>query len=211
METRNGKIFYVTGVTIVINRLNIRNMFVADKVVTRISGEHDPTAAPESSVITTGSHFENLRIAGHPVTVEMDHKTFVDCPTHAHFHAAWKKDKKTIVSRLMGSTLKSPPKAGDPLHLREIYQGFDQQRKAADLKETVLCSFVQKVNGIEGAEIDNWGPIIRIPQFGTLYLGEVICCTGHRRVNMFRLQLGSPDCAGITGGGGGGNGGSYPG
>ncbi|HLJ29216.1 MAG TPA: hypothetical protein VKY85_21085 [Candidatus Angelobacter sp.] len=223
VETRNGQLVHVTGVSTVINGLNIRNMFMADQVVVRIASEHSPrppmpsppagTPVPpldEPSIITTGCHFDNLKIAGHQVTVDMDHKVFVDFPTYGDCQRAWSgSDRGRLEPRLLGSTM-PPPGATDPQHLREIYQGFDLQSKSATLRPNVLCSFVQNVKGINGAEIDNWGPIIRIPQFGTMYLGEVLISPGYRGVNMFRLQLGSPDGAGVVGGGGGSNGTGFP-
>jgi hypothetical protein len=220
-ESRSDATVYVSGVSVIIRGLNIRNMFTADEVVLRIASEHAGPPHPkrgkitadwgEAKIITTGSHFDNLKIAGYKVTVEADHKFFSDCPTYHDFQIAWQGAGRSKVKKsLMGSTLKRPPGRDDPEHLREIYRGFDEQRKSAKLKHSVLFSFVKEVKGIGGAEIDNWGPIIRIPQFGTIYLGEVIVSPGHRRVNMFRLQLGSPDGAGTVGGSGGSNGTGFP-
>lgn len=226
IETRNNKTFYVTSVSVAMYGLNIRNVLMADQIVLRIACDHEAPADPgkgmlsppwgEPSIITTGCHFDNLKIAGHLVKVDMDHQIFKDFPTHDKLQSGWedKKDKtkrRRITASLMGSSLeKAKLKKEDPQHLNEAYRGFDEQRNAPELKETVVCSFVKTVDGINGGEIDNWGPIIRIPQFGTIYLGEVICRQGHRRVNMFRLHLGSPDGGTVNGPSGGGNGGGFP-
>src|SRR5215471_7678089 len=209
VEIRNGSTVYVTGVSVSINGLNVRNMLMADQVVLRIAAEHDqpPNPGPgqpfpqwgEPRIITTGSHFDNLKIAGHSVTLDMVHDVFHDLPTYGDCQADWNRGQQSrLRPTLMGSTL-NPPGPNDPDHLKEIYNGFVLQRDAPNLRPCVVSSFVQRVNGLNGPEIDNWGPIIRIPQFGTIYLGEVITCLGHRRVNMFRLQLGSPDGLGIIG------------
>src|SRR5262249_54859991 len=135
----------------------------------------------EPSIITTGCHFDNLKIAGHVVTVDMDHQIFNDCPTHEDLRKAWKDKAKRdrITKCLMGCQMKSEPGDTYPDHLKKAYRGFDEQRNAAELKQTVVCSFVKNVNGIKGTEIETWGPIIKIPQFGTIYLGEVICRPGY--------------------------------
>lgn len=215
IETRNGATFYVTGVNISIKGLNIRNMVMADQVVLRLSSEHkDPGSSGadwgEPETITTGCHFDNLKIGGHLVRVDMDHQFFSDFPTHNHLETAWGTAQARVVERLMGNTIDPAPGPTDPGHLHDVYNGCKRQKGLPTLKPTVLCSFVQRVNDINGPEITNWGPIIRIPKFGTLYLGEVISCRGHRRVNMFRLELGSPDGAGVAGGTGGSNGTGIP-
>lgn len=230
VESRNGDAVFVTGVSVVISGLNIRHMFMADQVVLRLAAEHKAPAKPkpgqphpawgEPSIITTGSHFHNLKIAGHAVTLDMAHDVFHKLPTYSDCQQDWETnwDKKTkepngnslLAKTLMGCTLQSPPNATDPLHLQEVYQGFLAQRGSPNLRPSVVCSFVKNVTGLNGGEITNCGPIIRIPQFGTIYLGEVIVSQGQRRVNMFRLQLGSPDSAGLIGGSGSSNGGGYP-
>lgn len=216
VETRNGATVYVTGVNISINGLNIRNMVMVDQMVLRLASEHQEPSPPgtpwgEPKTFTTGCHFDNLKIAGHSVGVVTDHRFFSDFPTHGHLETAWGGTARARVeSRLMGSTINPAPGPTDPGHLHDIYNGYQRQKGSSTLKPTVLCSFVQSVGPISGTEITNWGSIIRIPQFGTLYLGEVVSCPGHRRVNMFRLQLGSPDGAGLDVGTGGSNGTGFP-
>lgn len=218
VQTQTGATVYVTGISISINGLNIRNMVMADQVVLRLASRHPepPTTKPrppwgEPEIITTGCHFDNLKIAGHPVDVATDHQLFVDFPTHGHLEAAWAGTGRSRVEpRLMGYGVKPAPGPNDPGHLHDVYNACHEQIALPNLKTTVLCSFVQNVTGINGAEIDNWGSIIRIPQFGILYLGEVISSRGHRRVNMFRLQLGSPDGGGLVGPGGDSNGTGIP-
>ena len=219
-ETRNGATVYVTGVNISISGLNVRNMVMADQVVLRLASEHQEPPMPsggtpsrnwgEPRTVTTGSHFDNLKIAGHSVNVATNHKFFSDYRTHGDLDAAWLGGNPAVQSRLMGHTITSPPVATDPAHLRDVYFGCRGRMALPNLMAPVLFSFVESVGPISGTEITNWGPIIRIPQFGVLYLGEVISCPGHRRVNMLRLELGSPDGAGVTIGTGDSNGTGYP-
>lgn len=193
-ETKRGEGIYVTRVSIVIEGLNILNMLTADRIVGRLAAEQHPRDM-EPSIVTTGSHFEGLRIAGHSIEVATGHDLFSEMPTYAHWRAAWKSKREArskIIDSLMGSTLMAPNKS-DPWHLRDVYNAWRRQQKSSELKPPLLCSFVKRVRGITGLEINNFGPIITIPQFGTIYLGEVIIAPGNRRLNMLRLQLGSPD------------------
>lgn len=233
-ERVNGNDVYYTGSSVIINNISVAGIFKADQIVARITCEHmvaigqsssassgSGSAPDEPTIRTTGSHFDNLRIAGYPVDVDMAHEVFDRFPTFQGCCNAWNgqggstgktAEKTALHDCLLGKTIPEP-RPGDPAypeHLQTIYDGFKKQSEATNLRPTVLCSFVKKVNGINSGEISNWGPIIKIPQFGTIYLGEVILRHGQRHLNMFRLQLGSPQAGGFVGGSTGGNGTSFP-
>jgi hypothetical protein len=52
--------------------------------------------------------------------------------------------------------------------------------------------------------------VLKVPNFGLIYLGEVHLQDSTRRVTMMRLELGSPTAGSIALGGGSGNGNTYP-
>ncbi|SRR5258708_17784833 len=213
VEIKNGVPLCVTRVSVVIEGLNILNMVMADRIVARLASEHGPNDK-EPKIITTGCHYDGLRIAGHPVEVETAHNLYSDMPTFADWQKAWtsknKATRKRVQDCMIGSTLPSAPAKTDPQHLQDVHRAVREQGKARDLRQTVLSSFVSKVTGIAGSEIDNWGPIIVVPQFGTIYLGEVIVSPSQRRVNMMRLELGSPDGGSFNLGSGSSNGTTIP-
>jgi hypothetical protein len=60
----------------VIEGLNILDMVTADRVVARLTSEHEPKKR-EGHIIALGTKFENLRVAGCPVDVEFDHELFL--------------------------------------------------------------------------------------------------------------------------------------
>jgi len=66
--------------TVVVERLNILDVLTADRVVARLTSEHDPKNK-EGHVITLGTKLENLRISGYPVEVEFDHSFFLNRAT----------------------------------------------------------------------------------------------------------------------------------
>jgi hypothetical protein len=68
--------------TVVLEGLNILDVVTADRVVARLTSEHDPKER-EGHIIAVGTKFENLRVAGCPVEVEFDHELFLKNKTYA--------------------------------------------------------------------------------------------------------------------------------
>ncbi len=67
---------HTSHTTVAIEGLNILDVVTADHVVARLTSDHDP-AEREGHIITMGSRFDNLRISGCPVDVELDHELFL--------------------------------------------------------------------------------------------------------------------------------------
>ncbi len=67
-ETRQ---FFNTLATATIEGLNIQNVLVADRVVARLASKYSKDTG-ERTVTIAGSHFENLRIGGCPIEVQID-------------------------------------------------------------------------------------------------------------------------------------------
>ena len=86
---RNGDEVYYTGISVVINRLSVGGVFKADQIVARMSCEHIPSKSDEPTIVTTGSHFDNLKIAGHSATVAMSHDLFTQFPRFGECCDAW--------------------------------------------------------------------------------------------------------------------------
>ncbi|HUL36017.1 MAG TPA: hypothetical protein VL128_19185 [Candidatus Eisenbacteria bacterium] len=72
-----------TEATVAVAGLNILDVVTADRVVGRLTSEHDP-AQREGHILALGSRFDNLCISGHPVRVVLDHQLFLDTPTYDH-------------------------------------------------------------------------------------------------------------------------------
>jgi hypothetical protein len=67
--------------TSVVEGLNILDVVTADRVVARLTSEHD--GKEEGHIIALGSKFENLRVSGCLVEVEFDHELFLKNKTYA--------------------------------------------------------------------------------------------------------------------------------
>lgn len=66
----------------VIEGLNILDVVTADRVVARLTSEHEPKKK-EGHIIALGTRFENLRVSGCPVEVEFDHELFLNSKDYA--------------------------------------------------------------------------------------------------------------------------------
>ena len=74
----------------------------------------------------------------------------------------------------------------------------------------VLCSMVKSLKPRKTGEMKVHGPIIVVPHFGTIYIGEILLSQNTRFVNMLRLELGSPDAGSVVAGFTEGTGTGYP-
>jgi hypothetical protein len=168
---------YDATAAVSIEGLNILNVVTADRIVSRVASSH-PKDGSEPSINPIGSCFDNLRIAGYKVEVELATDTFTDFPTCASFTKALDDpDRKTeALSHLIG-------KVGD----------------------TYECSLVRSIKGL-GREIEVNGNEIKIPGFGILRLGSFEIAARRRKVSMLQFELGSTPAGPGSAGGAEGNG-----
>ncbi len=209
---RNDDGVHSTVVNTLIEGLNILDVITADAIIGRLSSKHVDGKEPE--IIPLGSSFENLRIAGQPVEIDLDNDLFLKYPTYSalqtHFtgpdHTAeyqakkkprylWQRDSEDLPPELEKGMM-VPPDTG--------YH---------DTKGVLHNSMVKQVrlSGKAGeAEERTYGYAIRIPQVGRLYLGEVFTSADTKRLSMLRLELGSPVTGTLAAAGPVSNGSWYP-
>jgi hypothetical protein len=85
----DGKVFHTTLSTATLEGLNILDVITADRVVARVSAFWvEPNYYTHFNF--SGSHFENLKIAGCPVTANLESRLVTDLPT---FPDVIKEDK----------------------------------------------------------------------------------------------------------------------
>ncbi len=159
-----------TLATSVVEGLNILDVVTADRVVGQIFLEHPLVGyVPEISFL--GTRFENLRIAGHPVEIDIDLNAFGAKPEK---DAPYTASSRFIdqVNRQHGEVRKH----GNLLdELIRRYTGVSPDVKEP---ETVECSLVNQTGGQATAEKKGFpgnchGHVIHIPHFGTLCLASV--------------------------------------
>jgi hypothetical protein len=193
----------------VLEGVDVAGILTADRVVSRLAIYYRADDSEEASFDITGSHFENLRIAGHPVDVKLDTQLF-------HKHDTYSKVTKSHHGRkndhwLMGSGLRHESDAGlkrieDEYHaLRGMAKMVKEWKKAGPRPPDMGHYRLSAANHLDWSglnrttELEGYGAIICIPKFGVIRLAEVSVTRHHRSLTMFRVQMCS--CAQGTGSG----------
>lgn len=202
----------------VIEGVNIADVLTADRVVSRmfVYAPDDPTK--EISFDITGSHFDNLRIAGHKVEVKLATHVFHDYDTYSKITEAHQEkatDKWLLGSKLEKYTNKELKDLADEYHaldgisvLVNEWQNKDKENRPAD-RGSYLFSPANDFDlaaQIGPSELLGYGSIICIPKFGVIRLAELTVHHHIRSLTMFRVQMcstgnGTSDGGGTTGGG----------
>lgn len=159
---------YNTLSTVTVKNLNIANMVHADLVIARVTSKHIPGEA-EGHVTFTGSMIQNLVIAGRSVDVMIDDKAFCDDATD---NATYKGSTYEGLSSNEGLTMLGRCRP-------EPYIWKD------DANRVLSCSLATKVGDTDGFTIN-------IPEFGTIYVAQVLVKPSYRRISMLRFRLGCP-------------------
>jgi hypothetical protein len=152
-----------TLATSVIEGLNIMEIVTVDRIVAQISTDHPPVGYVPT-VTFLGTRFENLRIAGKPLDVDINcnilgPKPDKDGPYSTHAHAI--KNVTDQYQRIQGC--KNLP--------AEIGKRYNQTPSAKNDSESIDCSLVNQVSGSFPGTA--YGHVLDIPDFGKVYLATV--------------------------------------
>ena len=157
---------FFTVVTATVEDLDILGVIRAKRIVAHLMSKAqyvEPSRpAVEPSFVATGSHFDGLVIAGHPVTVKLHAGIVCELDTYG-------KVSKDGAKRLGKAYGKNHPVHGG----------------------TIECSLVESIDtkGAPGLEVRGHDSIF-IEQFGAIRFGEVVVNKYERHVTMMRVTLG---------------------
>jgi hypothetical protein len=182
-KIEDGKTIHTTLVTTAIEKLNILNMVTADRVVARLASSFEP-GAKESKIVTVGTRFENLRVAGCHIDVKLDHEFFLKLDT---FEAARNEFASNEEFRKMSA---------DP---------FDPKPGPSTIGRDgiIHCTLVKELHPPKCCGVTHYGHrghVLVVPEFGKVYLAELMLQHARKRLTMIRIELGSPQGGGSTGG-----------
>ena len=155
---------WTTLVTTAIEGLNVMEVVTADRIVGQTITEHPRQGyVPTISFLVT--RFENLRIAGFPVDLDLNVNFLGPKPAN---DAAYTHDPGLIgrISSQLGRVGEHPDLPA------ELHQRYN--RLSASLgsqPEDVECSLVNRATGAYPGL--SFGHVIKIPDFGTMLLGKV--------------------------------------
>lgn len=208
--------------TVSIRNLNILNMVHVELLVGRVTSEHrfEP-GKPESDepqFTFEGSLLENIRVGGKRVDVKLDHSVFSRYATHSSFVNAF-KGAAASEDTLLGKTASADAsgKLVDRYAKRFCWPADRCRDGAPSTKDGVIrCSLVDSIDvpdtdedlhneearraGDRVQPVRRNGYIVRIADFGTVAIGEVVLKPHQRTVNMLRFALGSPTDGVLTAG-----------
>lgn len=154
---------WTTVATSVIERLNILEVVTADRVVAQISTEH-PLEGYVPIVTFLGTRFENLRIAGHHVKVDLDPFLLGDKPENDGAYGADAGFQQRVKAQY--EKLRSHQNLPD-----EIARRYNRHPSSLGPEEPIECSLVNHTEGSFPGRC--FGHVIDIPHFGKLYLATL--------------------------------------
>lgn len=154
---------WTTISTTVIEGLNVLEIVTADRIVGQTITEH-PLVGYVPSVSFLGSRFENLRIAGHPVELDLDltilgSKPENDGPYTRHEGALGRARQQ--YERILGHG-----------HLPEdLAEQYNRLKATLGGAETLECSLVNQASGRYPGL--SFGHKVRVPDFGEITLAKL--------------------------------------
>ncbi len=171
--------------TVVIEGFNLLNMFTADRMVARIASSH-PRNGTEPRITPIGSHFENLKIAGVELDVDLAVDVFSgNMATNSAFRAACRDEKQR--SQINPFLLAGTPANIVPCTL------------VRGLKRRGATEPAPKDLGL-GADVEYSRNSVKVRGFGTIRLAELTITQCARHLTMLRFELGcSPTGSGGAG------------
>ncbi len=198
---------YRTRVSTTVHGLNVRDRVTADLVVSKLLTEHYP-GEDEPRISVEGSEIQNLKVDGVPVEVDFHLPLFEEHNTHGKFKRRYEEDanfRGQIRKQFLWGDVDGD---GIPDFLEEQYKFTSAQKSLPESKGIVPCSVVKGVKGGKGFKAYNH--VLVIPDFGKVFLGELLLMKYARRLTMMRFELGSPVAGKIAVCGSDGNGTGYP-
>ena len=174
---------WVTLSTSVIEGFNVVDMLTADRVVAQVSTEHPMKHGHVPKVTFLGTRFENLRIGGYPVEVELD---LGICGNKPEGDRPYLEDIDFLdrVERQLDSIAdaKGLPETLEKECGAEIAYIDDLKQRAKQgahvggngySKLQLQCSLVKSIGPIPIPGVRTFGNLIFIPNFGTVALAEL--------------------------------------
>jgi hypothetical protein len=152
-----------TLTTSVVEGLNVLDIVTADRVVAQISTDHPPVGYVPS-VTFLGTRFENLRIAGHPVKLDLDLNILGSKPGN---DAPYTSDSG-FTQRVKGQYERIGAHQNLPA---DVFERYNQLPAISYNQESIECSLINQAEGSYPGR--SFGHVIDIPDFGKIYLATL--------------------------------------
>jgi hypothetical protein len=198
VATTRGKPFdevaTVTRVSARVRGLTILGrVSIADLVLGMVSRSAKDTVQP--SIRLEGNRIDGVKIDGKKLKITLAESLF----------------RKHDTKKKLADAFRKLPKRHQCMFL-PLEVGAEELTEIPDDHQTVKCTIVQKIewDGKPHPEAEIYGHVVRIPNFGKIYFGEMFITHDSRRLTLVRFQLGSDDGGEVTGGEGSSSGQPWP-
>lgn len=152
-----------TLATAVIEGLNIMEIITIDRLVAQIATDHPPVGyVPRVTFL--GTRFENFRVAGKPLEIEIDNNIVGPQPANDAPYTTSPALLKNVTNQRQAfqKTRNLPP---------AIATRYNQIPTAKNRPESIECSLVKQVSGSFPGTA--YGNVLDIPDFGKVYLATL--------------------------------------
>ena len=154
---------WTTLATSVVEGLNVLDVVTADRVVAQLSVDH-PLEGYVPTVTFLGTRFENLKISGHEVKLDLNPNLFGPKP---------KEDAPYTRSKGFLDAVEEQHErvSGHPNLLGDLLRRYTGLSRTAETPEAVECTLVNQASGSFPGQC--FGHVIEVPDFGTICLANV--------------------------------------
>jgi hypothetical protein len=188
-----------TVVTATIEGLNIIGVLKAKKITMQIATNHPPTTAdkPFPTVSFKETNYDGLSVNGYVIEPQLDLSAFV---TNGHPQESWLYNSNLRQfaynqSKELAAQAKSVAGKGMPvfdrLFNRHSAKNGPNSQKALDVRGNIICTVVKTITIPSGAGATAVGNTLFIPDFGRVFLGELIVDGSSFNLTMMRVDMGS--------------------
>jgi hypothetical protein len=194
--------------TTTIENLDVLGVVRADRIVARIASIHPEDGGPPA-ITPLGSYFENLRIAGYRVEVDLATDRFSQLDTADKVRQAYRQDDSGFRQEFDKLSLLGKNEA-IPSRLQAYFPWRREQASEVipERNGEIHCGLVREISGL-GSKIACHGHAIYIRGFGVVRLAEFRITDSLRQLTMLQIDLGSTPKGHVSGGGAEGNGSGY--
>jgi len=203
---------WVTLATSVVEGLNVLNVITADRICSQISTEH-PLVGNYPSVTFLGTSFENLKVSGCPIDVTLD-LNVCDQGNAGGYPGQSLVSDGDFLDRVAAQYSRIVDKKSQPEWVKDkSVPGWIPERYRLDKPTdgercSVLSSVVKEISGkFPGRPFGN---VLEIPEFGRVFLGELLVDCSSFQLIMLRMELGCSGHGQIAAAPARANGGTYP-
>jgi hypothetical protein len=189
-RNEQGGVIFNTLAKATVEHLNIMGMVTADRVVANVVSAHPEGRDTEPAITLTGTRFENLRIAGVPVKVDLAVDLLNRLNTHRGLTEGYRGDAE-FRQFFHSATCRERYDALPDLVRKWFHRPAEDD---ANLPETKGITSFSLVRGIqpENGELNIHGHVIHLEGFGTIRLAELQVSRFSRKLVMVQVDLGSP-------------------